>query len=167
MEADSEEDALQQKEKAELAYYKRLMRETTIALFLGVPLMIYSFVVGDMTVTKTTERVVWLVIGLLTLGVMVVSGKHFYVDAWQSFKNHSANMDTLIALGTGTASPVKNFPPGKPQTHLVVSLSSVRRNSLCALAHRPGRPFGVATACSEPNVVEISDSKEEYKCCEA
>ena len=34
---------------------------------------------------------------------MVFSGRHFYVGAWQSFKNHSANMDTLIALGTGTA----------------------------------------------------------------
>ena len=34
---------------------------------------------------------------------MYFSGKHFYVGAWKSFKNHSANMDTLIALGTGTA----------------------------------------------------------------
>lgn len=30
-------------------------------------------------------------------------GKHFYRGAWSSLKNHSANMDTLIALGTGTA----------------------------------------------------------------
>jgi Cu+-exporting ATPase len=44
-----------------------------------------------------------LIVGLLTLGVMVFSGKHFYVGAWKSFRNHSANMDTLIALGTGTA----------------------------------------------------------------
>ena len=34
---------------------------------------------------------------------MFFSGKHFYIGAWKSFKNHSANMDTLIALGTGTA----------------------------------------------------------------
>ena len=49
------------------------------------------------------ERISWLVVGILTFGVMYFSGKHFYVGAWKSFKNHSANMDTLIALGTGTA----------------------------------------------------------------
>nr|WP_284143613.1 copper-translocating P-type ATPase [Vibrio alginolyticus] len=56
-----------------------------------------------MTVTTTTERVVWFIVGLLTLGVLYFSGKHFFVGAWKSFVNHSANMDTLIALGTGTA----------------------------------------------------------------
>tara|TARA_R110001583_G_scaffold102853_2_gene249490 strand:- start:2706 stop:4961 length:2256 start_codon:yes stop_codon:yes gene_type:complete len=99
----SEEALLDEKEQADWAYYKKLMRDMTIALTLGVPLMIYSLVVGEMTVTTTTERVVWLMVGLATLGVMCFSGKHFYVGAWKSFKNHSANMDTLIALGTGTA----------------------------------------------------------------
>ncbi len=99
----SEQDSLDEKEQADWAYYKRLMREMTIALTLGIPLMAYSVIVGEMTVTSNTERVVWLVIGLLTLGVMLFSGKHFFVGAWKSFTNHSANMDTLIALGTGTA----------------------------------------------------------------
>jgi Cu+-exporting ATPase len=34
---------------------------------------------------------------------MMFAGGHFYTGAWKSFKSHSANMDTLIALGTGTA----------------------------------------------------------------
>ena len=41
--------------------------------------------------------------GLATLGVMAFSGRHFYVGAWRTLANHTANMDTLIALGTGTA----------------------------------------------------------------
>jgi Cu+-exporting ATPase len=100
---DSDEKLLDEKEKADWAYYKRLMREMTVALTLGIPLMIYSLVVGEMTVTTPTEQGVWLVVGLMTLAIMYFSGKHFYVGAWHSFKNHSANMDTLIALGTGTA----------------------------------------------------------------
>ena len=96
-------DALDEKEAADWAYYKKLMRDTFIALSLGVPLMIYSIVVGEMTVETNLERMSWLVVGILTFGVMYFSGKHFYVGAWKSFKNHSANMDTLIALGTGTA----------------------------------------------------------------
>ncbi|WP_353885272.1 heavy metal translocating P-type ATPase [uncultured Cycloclasticus sp.] len=102
-EANSEDELLDQKEQADEAYYKRLMREMTIALGLGIPLMIYSVAGGPMTVDTTLERGIWLVIGLLCAAVMYISGKHFYVGAWKSFANHSANMDTLIALGTGTA----------------------------------------------------------------
>lgn len=102
-EASSEDELLDQKEQADEAYYKRLMREMSIALGLGVPLMLYSIAGGPMTVDTTLERGIWLVIGLLCAAVMYISGKHFYVGAWKSFANHSANMDTLIALGTGTA----------------------------------------------------------------
>ena len=101
--SETESDTLDEKEKADLVYYRRLIREMTLALSLGVPLMLYSLVVGEMTVSSTTERIVWLIVGLLTLGVMIFSGKHFYIGAWKSLQNHSANMDTLIALGTGTA----------------------------------------------------------------
>jgi len=79
------------------------MRETWIALSLGVPLMAYALIAGEMTITSNTERFVWLFIGVLTGGVLYFSGRHFFVGAWSSFTNHSANMDTLIALGTGTA----------------------------------------------------------------
>jgi Cu+-exporting ATPase len=101
--AASESEALSEKEAADESYYKRLIRDMSIALALGMPLMAYGFIVGEMTVSTSSEQLAWLVVGLLTLGIMVFSGKHFYIGAWQSFKNHSANMDTLIALGTGTA----------------------------------------------------------------
>jgi Cu+-exporting ATPase len=101
--AENEEQALSEKEAADWAYYKKLMRDMTLALSLGVPLMLYGLITGEMSVNSTQEQIVWFVVGVLTLLVMVFSGRHFYVGAWQSFKNHSANMDTLIALGTGTA----------------------------------------------------------------
>jgi Cu+-exporting ATPase len=102
IEQDSTE-LLDEKDKAEAAYYKRLMKEMAIALVLGVPLMLYSIFVGEMTVSTDLERTSWLIVGLLTLGIMYFSGRHFYVGAWKSFLNHSASMDTLIALGTATA----------------------------------------------------------------
>ncbi|MGI9076256.1 MAG: heavy metal translocating P-type ATPase, partial [Gemmatimonadaceae bacterium] len=40
---------------------------------------------------------------LVTLGVMVWSGRHFYIRAWAAFRHHTADMNTLIALGTGAA----------------------------------------------------------------
>ncbi|WGO96874.1 heavy metal translocating P-type ATPase [Saccharophagus degradans] len=101
--AESDIDVLGEKEQVDLAHYKKLMRETWIALSLGAPLMAYALITGEMSVNSTTERISWLVVGILTLGVLLSSGRHFYVGAWKSFVNHSANMDTLIALGTGTA----------------------------------------------------------------
>ncbi|HLL81591.1 MAG TPA: heavy metal translocating P-type ATPase [Longimicrobium sp.] len=43
--------------------------------------------------------------GLLaaTLGVMAWAGRHFYTRAWAAFRHHSADMNTLVAVGTGAA----------------------------------------------------------------
>lgn len=101
--SESEKQALDEKDEADAQYYKKLIRDMSIALLLGVPLMIYGLTIGEMTVNTNIERLGWFAVGLATLGVMIFSGKHFYIGAWNSFKNHSANMDTLIALGTGTA----------------------------------------------------------------
>ena len=40
---------------------------------------------------------------LVTLVVMTWAGRHFYVRAWSAFRHHSADMNTLIAVGTGAA----------------------------------------------------------------
>src|SRR5688500_4470832 len=40
---------------------------------------------------------------LLTLVVMLWAGRHFYTRAWSAFRHHSADMNTLIAVGTGAA----------------------------------------------------------------
>jgi Cu+-exporting ATPase len=44
----------------------------------------------------------WLQLALATI-VVVWPGRHFYTRAWRSFRHHTADMNTLIALGTGAA----------------------------------------------------------------
>ena len=39
----------------------------------------------------------------LTLLVIGWAGRHFYMRAWSAFRHHSADMNTLIAVGTGAA----------------------------------------------------------------
>jgi Cu+-exporting ATPase len=39
----------------------------------------------------------------LTLPVVGWAGRHFYTRAWSGFRHHSADMNTLIAVGTGAA----------------------------------------------------------------
>ncbi|MEM7017254.1 MAG: heavy metal translocating P-type ATPase [Pseudomonadota bacterium] len=102
-ENESDEVLLEKKERTEQAHYRKLIRDMFIALGLGVPLMLYGLLGGPMTVETPAERSVWLFVGVLCAAVMYFAGRHFYIGAWQSFVNHSANMDTLIGLGTGAA----------------------------------------------------------------
>ena len=95
-EGKSDETILDEQAVAEQGYYRKLIRETVIALLLGVPLMIYGLFIGEMTISNHQERLVWLMIGLLTFAVMVTSGRHFYLGGWNSIRSHNANMDTLI-----------------------------------------------------------------------
>ncbi|GAB4128900.1 MAG: heavy metal translocating P-type ATPase [Roseiflexaceae bacterium] len=44
----------------------------------------------------------WLFLGLAT-PVQFYSGRDFYIHAWSALRNRTANMDTLIALGSSTA----------------------------------------------------------------
>src|SRR5690554_7866604 len=73
-----------------------------ISLGLGLGLMIWGMGFGSMMVTEANQ-LTWINLGVLTLGVMIATGGHFYISAWKAFKHHNANMDTLIALGAGTA----------------------------------------------------------------
>ena len=44
----------------------------------------------------------WVLLAL-TLPVVAWAGRHFYTRAWSAFRHHSADMNTLIAVGTGAA----------------------------------------------------------------
>ena len=104
----SQEDEAE-KEAAEMAYYRKLMKQSAVAALVGVPLMVAGM--GEMlglgqlapALNSVQGQVFWLIAGVLTLFVMFYSGGHFFTGAWKSARNHNANMDTLIALGTGSA----------------------------------------------------------------
>lgn len=95
-----EEDTVAQEE---MQLYKNLLRKTWIAGLVGVVLMILGIFAILPPLTTVTGQIIWLMLGIITIIIMIYSGGHFFVGAWQAFKNHNANMDTLIALGTGAA----------------------------------------------------------------
>ncbi|MFY9993892.1 MAG: copper-exporting P-type ATPase CopA [Leclercia sp.] len=85
-----------------LATMKRFRWQAIVALLVGIPVMGWGMLGDNMMVTDD-NRSLWLAIGLVTLGVMVFAGGHFYTSAYKSLKNRTATMDTLVALGTGAA----------------------------------------------------------------
>jgi Cu+-exporting ATPase len=50
----------------------------------------------------TSGQLRYMLLGL-TLPVVGWAGRHFYTRAWAAFRHHSADMNTLIAVGTGAA----------------------------------------------------------------
>ncbi|MHB1220446.1 MAG: heavy metal translocating P-type ATPase [Gammaproteobacteria bacterium] len=92
-----------QKEALEQRYYSSLITKTVVAAIVGVPLFILGIV--DIVPSLQTELGYWtnVAFGLATLAILIYAGGHFFVGGWKAFQVHTANMDTLIAMGTGIA----------------------------------------------------------------
>ncbi|MBL4622521.1 MAG: copper-translocating P-type ATPase [Immundisolibacteraceae bacterium] len=99
----SEQELLTQKQQDDLVHYRQLLRNMAMALAVGLPLMVYGLAGGSMMVVTPLDQLVWGLVGLICLGVMLFPGRQFYLSCWKSLLNHHATMDTLIALGTGSA----------------------------------------------------------------
>lgn len=80
----------------EYLHYHKLLRQSLASGGLGIALMIAGFM-------TSLPQVFWITAGILTLIVLIYSAGDIYHMAWKSLLARSANMDTLIAMGTGTA----------------------------------------------------------------
>ena len=93
--AEGEESRLKREE------YERLRRKFWIAAILSFPVLVIAMAHGRISALRF-PGVTWLEL-LLTTPVVVYCGAQFYRGAWAAFKHRAADMNTLIALGTGAA----------------------------------------------------------------
>ena len=96
------EDPAEQEEQ-EMARYRQLVRKASVAAVFGVPLMIVGHFGGVPDIGSETGNWFWPEVALVTLAILIYSGGHFFVGAVKALRAGQANMDTLIALGTGSA----------------------------------------------------------------
>ncbi|MBD2724317.1 heavy metal translocating P-type ATPase [Hymenobacter armeniacus] len=84
--------------------YAKLKRRFWVAVGLAAVIMPLSMLML-WPAAMARVNMQWLNYGLLllTLPVLLYSGREFYSSAWNGFRHRSANMDTLIAVGTGAA----------------------------------------------------------------
>ena len=94
---------LSSQEGQEEARYRLLLRKAAAAALLGVPLMVGDHFGWLPELGTLAGSRFWSLVSLLTLGVLYYAGGHFFKGALKSFTQRHANMDTLIALGTGAA----------------------------------------------------------------
>jgi Cu+-exporting ATPase len=64
----------------------------------------------------------WLQL-VLTAPVLFWCGSFFFINAWKALKRHTATMDTLVAIGTGTAYLYSLFPTFFPQWFIAQGLT--------------------------------------------
>ncbi len=87
----------------EQSYYQRLIGQFSVAAIFGILLIIINIIHIIPAVETRAGQLCWLVIGLLSLFVLIYSAGDIYRAAGNAFLSHIANMDTLIAIGTGAA----------------------------------------------------------------
>jgi len=92
-----------EQEAQEIQRYRSLMKKASIAGAFGAFLMAAEHFSWLPEIGSATGLWLWPEIALLTLAVLIYSGWHFYSGAIKSISLRQANMDTLIALGTGSA----------------------------------------------------------------
>ncbi len=93
-------------EEAQAREYRTLMRKFWFAAIIAVPVlftMVMEIYPALGEAVMPWHRFIGVTAAILTFPVLAWSGSQFFTGAWNNFRNHNANMDTLVALGTGAA----------------------------------------------------------------
>ena len=98
----AERNAETDRQKA--AAYAQLRRRFGVAVGLAAVIMPLSMLMMWAPFARAVPMAAlnYLLLAL-TVPVLLYSGREFYTSAWNGFRHRAANMDTLIAVGTGAA----------------------------------------------------------------
>ncbi|MBS1561167.1 MAG: copper-translocating P-type ATPase [Bacteroidetes bacterium] len=94
----SNDSSEREHEQRREASYATLVRECTTSVVLAVPIM----VVGMVTM-HGASTIVNIILMIATAIVMVIGGRRFFVSTWRNLRHLILDMNTLVAIGTGTA----------------------------------------------------------------
>ncbi len=93
----------EEQEQREQQRFQLLIKKAAVAAAFGAPLMLAGNFDWLPEIGSETGNWFWPEMALITLAVLVYSGGHFFSGALKALTLGQANMDTLIALGTGSA----------------------------------------------------------------
>ena len=87
------------RDEAQTEEYLELRRKAIVSGSIGAVAMF----VPMLLMHAVSERAMSFALLAAAVVVMLWAGRHFYTRAWAAFRHHSADMNTLIAVGTGAA----------------------------------------------------------------
>lgn len=103
---DSGSEAPERESEERAREYRDLMRRFWFGLVISMPVLITAYpdwIPGLRNLGPEAVRWMWGFDGLLALAVLAYSGRRFFTGAWSAFRHRAADMNTLIAVGTGAA----------------------------------------------------------------
>ena len=125
---ESADELLETQDQERAEEISGLRRKFTVSLVAAVLTMVFSMPLALLTPSVTADPLMRIMMPLadglhrlapwmnqvsadtwrylllgLTLPVVGWAGRHFYTRAWAAFRHHGADMNTLIAVGTGAA----------------------------------------------------------------
>jgi Cu+-exporting ATPase len=101
------DEVLDPAEAANEQEYRSLTRKFWFAAAISVPVMVFSYpdlmpgLREGMPMGSDTRRIVWALLGVVSLPVMMWSGSQFFTGMWDALKHRAANM----ALSMGWTPP--------------------------------------------------------------
>jgi Cu+-exporting ATPase len=112
----SEQEA---QDEARASEFLTLRNKAAVAFAIGLVAMLGSMIspraMAMSSAGASAPAAWWLMLGV-TAGVMVWAGRDFYVRAWKAIRHGSADMNTLISVGTGAAFAFSAVATVNPQT---------------------------------------------------
>lgn len=81
----------------------KLFFQSFLAAAGGIALMLLSYLPDFPNVTTSLGQKIWLGLGAATLFILFMTAGDIYRSAFTTIKHRTANMDTLIGMGTGVA----------------------------------------------------------------
>jgi Cu+-exporting ATPase len=90
-------------ESAEEIEAKKLKNLSTLGIILTIPIVLYSYPKIFSLIPYAGTAIAGYSIFILTTIVQLVLGYRFYIGAYRAAKMKSANMDTLVSIGTTAA----------------------------------------------------------------
>jgi P-type Cu+ transporter len=106
---DATSEILDPAEAVNAEEYRSLMQKFWFAAAISIPVMALSYpdliprLRDWMPMGSDTRRIVWSLLGVLSLPVMVWAGSQFFIGMWDALRHRAANMHTLIAIGISAA----------------------------------------------------------------
>lgn len=105
---DDEDEAIAEQEKIQHERYRRLKNNAIYTGILTTPIVALGMFFMDWPNAN-------YIMFALTIPVLLVFGKDFFINAWKQASHRKANMDTLVALSTGVAFLFSTFNTFYPE----------------------------------------------------
>lgn len=101
-------DSTKQLESQRKKHYSQLKFRTIFSTILSIPLVVIGM---HLIHVPHANYIMWI----LSTPILFLFGRQFFINAFKQARNHSANMDTLVALSTGIAYMFSVFNTIYPQ----------------------------------------------------